>query len=166
MTKTAGQEHFEAALYDEAENRFSTNFELVQKWHTLFGSRVLSEPGFPDDDLVILRWNLNSEEAFNEMFKALYTRDIVGVADAITDGLVVLYGMADVFGINADACFNEVMRSNYTKLGRDGKPVRREDGKYLKGPDYEKPDLANILENQSLFKAYRISQILGTATQI
>ena len=92
-----------------------------------------------------LRIELISEE-LNELWDAFDARDIVEVADALTDILYVTYGAAHAFGIDIDKCFDEVQRSNMSKLGEDGKPIYREDGKVQKGPNYFKPDLKKILQ--------------------
>jgi predicted HAD superfamily Cof-like phosphohydrolase len=67
--------------------------------------------------------------------------DMEGVADALTDILYVTYGAGHAFGINLDKCFQEVHRSNMSKLGEDGKPIYRSDGKVLKGPNFFEPNL-------------------------
>ena len=72
-------------------------------------------------------------------------RDMVGIADALTDILYVVYGTGHSYGIDLDECFQEVHSSNMSKLGEDGKPIRRDDGKILKGPNYFAPDLESIL---------------------
>jgi predicted HAD superfamily Cof-like phosphohydrolase len=84
-------------------------------------------------------------EELKELREALRDKDIVEVADALTDILYVTYGAGLAFGIDLDKCFAEVQRSNMTKLGEDGKPIYREDGKIKKGPNYEDPDLKTIL---------------------
>ena len=73
-------------------------------------------------------------------------KDIVEVADALTDILYVTYGAGHAFGINLDKCFDEVQSSNMSKLGRDGKPIYNEFGKVMKGPDYFKPDLRKFFK--------------------
>lgn len=110
-----------------------------------FGQDVKTSPEFPDAETCNLRLELIAEE-LNEMYDAMEAKDIVGVADAITDILYVTYGAAHAFGIDADACFAEVQRSNMSKLGEDGKPIYREDGKVLKGPNYSEPDLKSALQ--------------------
>ena len=79
---------------------------------------------------------------FNEFLEA---GSLVDIADALTDLLVVIYGAGHAYGINLDECFKEVHRSNMSKLGEDGKPIYREDGKVLKGPNYSKPNLKAVL---------------------
>jgi len=74
-------------------------------------------------------------------------KDIVEIADALTDILYVTYGAGHAFGIDLDKCFEEVQRSNMSKLGVDGKPIYREDGKVLKGPNFFEPDLEKYVKN-------------------
>lgn len=87
------------------------------------------------------------QEEFKELIFAVEDKNIVEMADALTDMLYVIYGFGAVAGINLDMTFAEVHRSNMSKLGEDGKPVLREDGKILKGPNYSPPDLSFVLEN-------------------
>ena len=96
------------------------------------------------DDVKEIRCALIEEEA-SEFREALEADDIVEVADAIADLLYVVYGAAVTFGIPIDEVFAEVHRSNMTKLGPDGAPIYREDGKVLKGPSFEPPDVIGIL---------------------
>ena len=91
----------------------------------------------------------NFEKAgdFMEAFGVQELRDGMGkaslleIADALTDILYVVYGAGHTFGIDLDECYNEVHRSNMTKLGEDGRPMYRPDGKVMKGPNYEEPNL-------------------------
>lgn len=122
-----------------------TNFELVGDFMEVFGQEIKDEPALPDWDTCALRLDLITEEV-RELEVALANEDLTDIADALTDILYVVYGAGHAFGIDLDACFEEVHRSNMSKLGQDGKPVYREDGKVLKGPDYFDPDLASILE--------------------
>ena len=121
-----------------------TNFELVGDFMEAFGQDILEEPQLPGLDIEDLRVELIEEE-LQELKEALKTRDIVEVADALTDLLYVIYGAGHSFGIDLNDCFDEVHRSNMSKLGEDGRPIYREDGKVLKGPDYWPPDLESIL---------------------
>lgn len=121
-----------------------SNFKKVIEFHELFDSPAKSNPHFPNDNLIGLRLRLIDEEV-DELKEAIEQRDIVEVADALTDILYVVYGMGITFGIDLDECFNEVHGSNMSKLGEDGKPVKREDGKILKGPNFRKPDLKKII---------------------
>lgn len=122
-----------------------TNFEKVKEFHDKFDVVKQNSPSFPDIGTIDLRTGLIEEE-LKELYEAIAEKNIVEVADALTDLLYVVYGMGDVFGINLDKTFAEVHRSNMSKLGEDGRPVRRADGKVLKGPNYSPPDLTKILE--------------------
>jgi predicted HAD superfamily Cof-like phosphohydrolase len=88
-------------------------------------------------------------EELGELKEAIRDKDIVEVADALTDLLYVVYGAGHAFGIDLDKCFNEVHRSNMSKLGLDGKPIYREDGKVLKGQNYFDPDLITIVQGDN-----------------
>lgn len=122
-----------------------TNFRDVGTFMETFGQEVKTKPEFPDAETVQLRIELIGEE-LNEFWDACNEKDIVGVADALADILYVTYGAGHAFGIDLDKCFKEVQRSNMSKLGNDGKPIYREDGKVLKGPNYFEPDLKSILQ--------------------
>lgn len=124
--------------------RQKTNFDLVEDFMKAFGQEVKSDPDFPNDETVSLRIELIAEE-LNELFDACEQKNIVEVADALTDILYVTYGAGHAFGIDLDECFREVQRSNMSKLGEDGKPIYRDDGKVLKGPNYSEPDLKKFL---------------------
>lgn len=121
-----------------------TNFELVGEFMETFGQNVLKHPTFPTKKVQKMRIKLIREE-LKELVDAINEKDIVEVADALTDILYVTYGAGHAFGIDLDACFQEVQRSNMTKLGADGKPVYREDGKIIKGPNYSEPDLKKVI---------------------
>ena len=73
-------------------------------------------------------------------------KDLVEVADALTDILYVTYGAGHAFGINLDECFEEVQNSNMSKLDNNGKPIYNEKGKVMKGPNYFKPDLSKFIK--------------------
>jgi len=121
-----------------------TNFEKVKEFTTVFGQDAPDTPGFPAKDVIKLRVELIREE-FQELKDAIKDKNLVEVADALTDILYVTYGAGVAFGIDLDACLAEVHNSNMTKLGEDGKPVHREDGKIIKGPNYVRPNLKPIL---------------------
>jgi len=123
----------------------STNFELAGDFMNSFGQEVLTEPTLPDQSLAKLRLELIREEV-EELNVGIEGMDIVEIADALTDILYVVYGAGHAFGIDLDECYQEVHRSNMSKLGADGKPIYREDGKILKGPDYFHPNLKDILD--------------------
>lgn len=121
-----------------------TNFEKVKEFMETFGQEVKTEPEFPTLDVVALRYDLIKEE-LQELLDAMGKKDIVEVADALTDILYVTYGAGHAFGIDLDACFDEVQRSNMSKLGEDGSVMRRDDGKILKGKNYFPPNLEKVL---------------------
>ena len=121
-----------------------SNFEDVKKFMKTFGQKVITKPQFPDDKTMNLRFDLIKEE-LNELELAMKEKDLKEVADALTDILYVAYGAGHAFGINLDKCFDEVQKSNMSKLGKDGKPIYNEHGKVMKGPDYFKPDLSKFL---------------------
>lgn len=124
-----------------------SNFDRVGTFMKTFGQEVKTEPEFPDADTVNLRIELIGEE-LNELWDACEARDIVAVADALTDILYVTYGAGHAFGLDLDKCFTEVQRSNMSKLGMNGRPIYREDGKVMKGPNYSEPDLKSVLQMQ------------------
>jgi predicted HAD superfamily Cof-like phosphohydrolase len=122
-----------------------SNFEKVGDFMEAFGQEVLYEPTLPDFNLAALRLDLIEEEV-QELRDGLGRSSLLEVADALTDILYVVYGAGHAFGIDLDDCFSEVHRSNMTKLGEDGRPVYRDDGKVMKGPNYEEPDLTPFVE--------------------
>jgi len=121
-----------------------TNNELVQDFMWIFGQTVRKELGWPGVDVAALRIELIDEE-LNELREATGKQDLVGIADALTDLLYVVYGAGHAYGINLDNCFAEVHRSNMSKLDDESQPIYREDGKVLKGPNYSPPDLGQII---------------------
>ena len=121
-----------------------TNFELVGDFMEAFGQDVQFEPTWPDFNTRELRIELIQEE-LEELSDAVADRDMVQIADALTDLLYVVYGAGHSFGIDLDECFQEVHSSNMSKLGEDGRPIYREDGKVMKGPSFFEPDLEGIL---------------------
>ena len=121
-----------------------TNFESVRKFMETFGQEIKEKPGFPNDKIVSLRFNLIKEE-LEELKEAMENKDIKEVADALTDILYVTYGAGHAFGINLDKCFQEVQKSNMSKLGVDGKPIYNDKGKVMKGPNYFKPNLSKFV---------------------
>ena len=121
-----------------------TNFEKVGIFMKTFGQEVKEKAGLGNEKLNQLRLGLIKEE-LDELNNAIRDNDILEVADALTDILYVTYGAGHSFGINLDKCFDEVQRSNMSKLGEDGKPIYNEHGKVMKGPDYFKPDLSKFL---------------------
>jgi predicted HAD superfamily Cof-like phosphohydrolase len=122
-----------------------SNFEKVGDFMEAFGQEVLYIPTMPDFNLAALRLDLIEEEV-QELRDGLGRGSLLEVADALTDILYVVYGAGHAFGIDLDDCFHEVHSSNMTKLGEDGRPIYREDGKVMKGPNYREPDLAKYVQ--------------------
>ena len=121
-----------------------SNFNKVKTFMNTYGQEVKERATFPENKIVQLRIDLIEEE-LNELKEAVKNNDIVEVADALTDILYVTYGAGHSFGVDLDKCFDEVQRSNMSKLGVDGKPIYNESGKVMKGPDYFAPDLKKII---------------------
>jgi len=122
-----------------------SNFESVKNFMQTFGQEVKSKAEFPNEKIVHLRYELIKEE-LDELNQAIKDKDLKEVADALTDILYVTYGAGHAFGINLDKCFDEVQKSNMSKLGSDGKPIYNENGKVMKGPNYFKPNLNKFLK--------------------
>lgn len=132
-----------------------TNFDKVKEFMKAGQQSTRTMPELADDSTARLRLDLIVEE-LNELFEAIFVRDIVGIADALTDILYVVYGTGHTYGIDLDACFKEVHRSNMSKF-ENGLPVKREDGKIMKGKNYTPPDLERVLilqEMTQLLKEY------------
>ena len=121
-----------------------SNFLKVKKFMDTYGQEVKSKAEFPNKNIVNLRLNLIKEE-LEELQEAIKQEDLLEVADALTDILYVTYGAGHAFGIDLDNCFDEVQKSNMSKLGADGKPIYNQDGKVMKGPKYFKPNLKQFL---------------------
>jgi len=121
-----------------------TNFEKVGMFMLTFGQEVKKKPSLSSDKINNLRINLIEEE-LKEFKEALTKKDLKEVADALTDILYVTYGAGHAFGINLDNCFDEVQKSNMSKLGDDGKPIYNKQGKVMKGPNYFEPNLKKFL---------------------
>tara|TARA_B110000495_G_C22377235_1_gene244454 strand:- start:121 stop:492 length:372 start_codon:yes stop_codon:yes gene_type:complete len=122
-----------------------SNFQNVKKFMQIFSQEVRNKAEFPNEKIIQLRYDLIKEE-LDELNQAMKDKDIKEVADALTDILYVTYGAGHAFGIDLDQCFDEVQRSNMSKLGSDGKPIYNDRGKVMKGPNYFKPDLSKILK--------------------
>ena len=116
-----------------------SNFSKVGIFMKTFGQDVKTEPSFSTDKINKLRVDLIKEE-LEELNEAMKNKDLLEVADALTDILYVTYGAGHAFGIDLDKCFNEVQNSNMSKLDINGKPIFNSDGKVMKGPNYFKPD--------------------------
>ena len=121
-----------------------SNFSKVGIFMKTFGQEVKNKPSFSTDKINKLRLDLIKEE-LSELTEALKNKDLLEVADALTDILYVTYGAGHAFGINLDQCFDEVQNSNMSKLDENGKPIYNEHGKVMKGPNYFKPDLSKFV---------------------
>ena len=124
-----------------------TNFDKVGTFMKTFGQEVKTKPSFSSDKINKLRIDLINEE-LSELTEAINKKDLLEVADALTDILYVTYGAGHAFGINLDNCFKEVQNSNMSKLGEDGKPIYNEFGKVMKGPNYFKPNLEKLINER------------------
>ena len=121
-----------------------TNFEKVKLFMNTYGQEVKDKAEFSDAKINKLRIDLIKEE-LEELTQAMNDKNLLEVADALTDILYVTYGAGHAFGIDLDKCFDEVQNSNMSKLGEDGKPIYNESGKVMKGPNYFKPDLLKFI---------------------
>ncbi|HPF78692.1 MAG TPA: nucleoside triphosphate pyrophosphohydrolase family protein [Alphaproteobacteria bacterium] len=127
-----------------------TTIEMVQEFHETYGLPVEAEQTTGSQKTKDLRINLLQEE-LDELKEALSNDDMVETLDALIDLQYVLDGAFLSFGLHnvKDAAFDEVHRSNMSKLGEDGKPIRRpEDGKVMKGPNYFKPDMTQFIKDK------------------
>ena len=122
-----------------------SNFSKVRIFMKTFGQEVKEKSSFSSDKINQLRVNLIKEE-LEELKIAIDTKNLVEVADALTDILYVTYGAGHAFGINLDRCFDEVQQSNMSKLDDNGNPIYNDSGKVMKGPKYFKPDLSKFLK--------------------
>ena len=122
-----------------------TNFKKVKTFMETFGQEVKLKPSFSTEKINDLRYNLIKEE-LEELKEAISKKDLLEVADALTDILYVTYGAGHAFGIDLDKCFEEVQNSNMSKLGEEGKPIYNDAGKVMKGPRYYKPDLSKFIK--------------------
>lgn len=120
--------------------------EQLLQFQRAYNSTINSKPTLISEDDYVLRYKLGKEELI-EYFDACKDGDLIEVADALADQLYILlgtmisHGMQDVI----EDIFDEVHRSNMSKLGEDGKPIHREDGKVLKGPNYSPPNVSKYL---------------------
>jgi len=121
-----------------------SNFNKVKTFMETFDQEVKNKPSFSTDKINSLRYDLIKEE-LEELKIAMESKDLLEVADALTDILYVTYGAGHAFGIDLDKCFEEVQNSNMSKLGEDGKPIYNESGKVMKGPKYFKPNLTKFV---------------------
>ncbi|MES2747134.1 MAG: nucleoside triphosphate pyrophosphohydrolase family protein [Bacteroidota bacterium] len=119
----------------------------VKEFHLAFGLGVSEvKKGDLGEQKNLLRFNLMKEEN-EEYLEAVQNNDEVEIADALGDMLYILCGTILEHGLQhkIEEVFDEIQRSNMSKLGEDGKPIYREDGKVLKGPNYFKPNFEEIL---------------------
>lgn len=121
--------------------RTKTNYEKVREFHAAFGQPIDVDISKSAIDLQVLRFALLSEE-YKEVLGAT---DYENLLKELADLLYVTYGFAATFGWDIDTAFNRVHQSNMSKLGDDGKPIYREDGKVLKGPNYQLADLSDLV---------------------
>ena len=121
-----------------------SNFNKVKTFMETFGQEVKTKPSFSTDKINSLRYDLIKEE-LEELKEAMENKDLLEVADALTDILYVTYGAGHAFGIDLDKCFAEVQNSNMSKLSKNGEPIYNESGKVMKGPNYFKPDLTKFV---------------------
>jgi predicted HAD superfamily Cof-like phosphohydrolase len=121
-----------------------SNFKKVKTFMETFGQEVKTKPSFSTEKINNLRYDLIKEE-LGELKIAMKNKDLLEVADALTDILYVTYGAGHAFGIDLDKCFEEVQASNLSKLDENGKPIHNEAGKVMKGPKYFKPDLSKFI---------------------
>ena len=121
-----------------------SNFSKVGIFMKTFCQEVKNKPSFSTDKINKLRLDLIKEE-LSELTNAMNNKDLLEVADALTDILYVTYGAGHAFGIDLDKCFDEVQNSNMSKLDQTGKPIYNDHGKVMKGPNYFKPDLSKFV---------------------
>jgi len=121
-----------------------SNFKKVKTFMETFGQEIKNQPSFSTEKVNKLRYDLIKEE-LEELKLALDNKDLLEVADALTDILYVTYGAGHAFGVDLDKCFEEVQNSNMSKLDKNGKPIYNESGKVMKGPKYFKPDLTKFV---------------------
>ena len=121
-----------------------SNFSKVGTFMKTFGQEVKIKPSLSTEKINKLRIDLIKEE-LEELTEAMNNKDLLEVADALTDILYVTYGAGHAFGIDLDQCFEEVQNSNMSKLDENGKPIYNDSGKVMKGPNYFKPDLSKFV---------------------
>jgi|TARA_B110001450_G_scaffold232622_1_gene235304 predicted HAD superfamily Cof-like phosphohydrolase len=121
-----------------------SNFDKVKIFMETFNQEVKKKPSFSTDKINNLRYDLIKEE-LEELKDAMQNKDLLEVADALTDILYVTYGAGHAFGIDLDKCFEEVQNSNMSKLDENRKPIYNESGKVMKGPSYFKPNLGKFV---------------------
>lgn len=133
----------ENGLAKDVNEPRKTPLEAVKEFHEHYGMPVGESPKWLDSGRTQLRMELIKEE-YKEMLQGYASEDLPNVAKELADMVYVIYGMAVELGIDLDSVFEEVHRSNMSKLGADGKPLYREDGKVLKGPNYSPADVESV----------------------
>lgn len=123
--------------------------DAVKLFHDTFGVKQSENQTLLDEDTFILRHKLMAEEN-QEYLMACAQDDMVEIADALGDQLYILCGTIQCHGLQhvIEKVFDEIQRSNMSKLGADGKPIYREDGKVMKGEGYTPPNIKSILDNE------------------
>ena len=121
-----------------------SNFSKVGTFMKTFGQEIKTKPSLSTEKINKLRIDLIKEE-LEELTESMNNKDLLEVADALTDILYVTYGAGHAFGIDLDKCFEEVQNSNMSKLDKNGKPIYNDEGKVMKGPNYFKPDLSKFV---------------------
>lgn len=123
----------------------STSFNNVKEFHEKFGLHIEDQPTLPDENTRELRRKLLREEV-EEYLEAEDNDDITEICRELSDVLYIVYGTAVSYGLPIDQMFAEIHNSNMSKLGKDGKPVIREDGKILKGENFAPPDPKRVMD--------------------
>lgn len=128
--------------------KYLTNFEKVKQFHEIFSLLINEKPTLPPPETKSLRKELIREE-YDEVQEALDSDDIYEIAKELADLIYVLYGCGVTYGIDMDKVFEEVHASNLSKLTKDGKVLRREDGKVLKSDQFFKADMRKVLDGDN-----------------
>jgi predicted HAD superfamily Cof-like phosphohydrolase len=121
-----------------------TNFEKVKEFREAFGRKSPSKPIVPAYQTMTMHLELMEEELAEITAEFCMEPDTSKIAKELSDLLYVIYDAGAAFGIDMDASFDRVHQSNMSKLGEDGNPIYREDGKVLKGPGYLPPDMSSF----------------------
>lgn len=151
-----GRDHYIEGMMDDSLTRLSSSvsnynasrtsnpYAMVKKFHETYGQPVGDKPQFLSEDRMKLRRKLIDEE-YQEFLDAVEEGDLVNAFKELADLIYVVEGTAVEMGGDLAAVFREVHRSNMSKLDENGKPIYREDGKVLKGPNYFEPDVKTVL---------------------
>lgn len=128
-------------------------YERIRRLMTVMEQNVPNKAGWPDEATFRLRVRLDLEEFFEKLVLGYYNGNAVEIIDGACDVEVVGTGSVIAFGVNHEMCMAEVDRSNLSKLDKDGKPIKDEYGKFLKGPNYSKPNLLPFLDELATTEA-------------